>query len=177
MTFYAARRYNRSLEFLNGQGVRKDPAEAFRLNAEAAEQGYHDAVLAMGWFYLNGIGVAVDVEEGCRWYRKSARQGDARAMFSLGAIAYARRDFGEAAVWLARAVEQRHSRSLFWLGKLYWHGRGVPQDRRRAAGLFDQAAQAKVPEARRAVRWLARIRALRQTAVLPESGAGSGTSG
>ncbi len=26
-------------------------------NCIAAQEGMHDAVLAMGWFYLNGVGV------------------------------------------------------------------------------------------------------------------------
>jgi TPR repeat protein len=55
--------YNRSLEYLAGKGVAKDERQAFVLNREAAEKGYGDAVLAMGWFYLNGAGVAVDLHE------------------------------------------------------------------------------------------------------------------
>jgi TPR repeat protein len=61
--------------------------EAFRLNTIAAENGMHDAVLAMGWFYLNGVGVKANQQEATRWYKKSARQGHPRAMFSLGYIA------------------------------------------------------------------------------------------
>ncbi|MGB7621470.1 MAG: tetratricopeptide repeat protein [Terriglobia bacterium] len=148
--------YNQSLKFLNGQGVAKDPAEAFRLNSESADRGYHDAVLPMGWFYLNGTGVARDRDEAHHWYRQSARQGDARAMFSLGQMAYDDHDFDEAHKWFSRAIDAGHLRSLFWMGKLYWHGRGVPTDKKQAAVLFDRAARAKVPEAQRAVRFLGR---------------------
>jgi uncharacterized protein len=150
--------YNRSLELLDGRGVAKDPAEAFRLNADAAGHGYGDAVLAMGWFYLNGVGVARDLDRARQWYKRSARQGDTRAMFSLGQMAYDARDFAEALRWFERGVDKGHSRSLFWLGKLYWHGRGVPRDKKRASALFAEAARKKVPEARRAVAWLKRSR-------------------
>src|SRR5208283_3506668 len=77
--------YNRSLRLIDN-----NDAEAFRLNCMAAENGMHDAVLAMGWFYLNGVGVEADEEEAIQWYRRSARQGEPRAMFSLGYIAYRR---------------------------------------------------------------------------------------
>jgi len=52
--------YNQSLKSLDGLGIREDPEEAFRLNSLAAEDGMHDAVLAMGWFYRRGIGVQMD---------------------------------------------------------------------------------------------------------------------
>ena len=107
-----ARYYNESLKYLDGQGARKDPAEAFRLNVLAADEGMHDAVLAMGWFYRNGVGVDLDIEESKRWYRKSARQKDPRAMFSLGEIFYDERDYDEALIWFQRAIDAGHARSL-----------------------------------------------------------------
>lgn len=148
--------YNKSLALLHGDGVPEDPVRSFQLNAEAAATGYHDAVLAMGWYYLNGIGVGADRDEAVAWYRKSARQGDSRAMFSLGQIAYCQHDFADAMRWFERAARSGHSRSTFWIGKLYWHGRGFPQDKKRAMGLFNDAAAKKVKEAQRALRWLSR---------------------
>jgi TPR repeat protein len=129
-------------------------SEAFALNLRASEQGMHDAVLAMGWFYLNGVGVEADEEEALRWYRKSARQGEPRAMFSLGYIAYVQRDFSEALSWFTRAIEKGHDRSKYWIGKMYWRGQGVSQDRKRARALFSEAASKKVTEAQRAIRFL-----------------------
>lgn len=148
--------YNRSLDCLKGDGVLKDEEKAFSLNMQAAESGYHDAVLAMGWFYLNGIGIAKDEVLGWHWYRKSARQGETKAMFSLGYIAYKKHDYSDALTWFNRAVKLKHWRSLYWLGKLYWRGHGVDQDRKRALAFFEEAAQAKVLEARRAIRFFNR---------------------
>jgi TPR repeat protein len=128
--------------------------EAFRLNSIAAEDGMHDAVLAMGWFYLNGVGVQANEGEAIRWYRKSARQGEARAMFSLGYIAYVRKDFSDALIWFTRAVKKDHYRSNYWIGKMYWRGEGVIQDRRSAQEFFAKAADRKVVEAQRALRFL-----------------------
>lgn len=144
------RTYNHSLQLLDS-----DECEAFRLNQLAAQDGMHDAVLAMGWFYLNGVGVELDEQESVRWYRKSARQGDARAMFSLGQIAYTAKHYAEAFLWFTRAAAKGHSRSEFWLGKLYWRGHGITQDRRAAKLCFSLAAKGKSVEAKRALRYLA----------------------
>ena len=114
----------------------------------------HDAVLAMGWFYLNGVGVDPNEKEAIRWYRKSARQGEPRAMFSLGYIAYVNRDFADALNWFTRAEGKGHNRSKYWIGKMYWRGQGVGQNRKRAKELFIQAASQKVTEAQRAIRFL-----------------------
>ncbi len=150
--------YNLSLQSLDGQGAREDPQKAFLLNAQAAESGMHDAVLAMGWFYLNGVGVGQDVAQAKHWYKKSARQGDPRAMFSLGAMSYEGHDYADALVWFRRAADKGHTRSSFWLGKLFWRGHGVPVDRKQALILFQKAAAEKVPEARRVLKFLSRPR-------------------
>jgi TPR repeat protein len=141
--------YNRSLNLLDN-----DDAEAFRLNEIAAEDGMHDAVLAMGWFYLNGAGVEANTTEAVRWYRKSARQGEPKAMFSLGYIAYKNGDYPEALKWFELALKKNHHRSNFWIGKMYWRGQGVKMDRKCAQRFFAQAAAKKVAEAQRTIRFL-----------------------
>jgi uncharacterized protein len=150
--------YNRSLDFLNGRGEMKDPSEAFRLNSKAAERGFHDAVLAMGWYYLNGIGVPQDLDLARYWYTKSARSGEPKAMFSLGQMAYSAREWEAALRWFAKAADKGHARSLFWIGKLRWRGNGIDKDRREAMALFQRAADAKVLEAKRALRCLSKGR-------------------
>ena len=153
---YPSHLYNLSLQSLRGYKAQEDPQKSFLLNAQAAESGMRDAVLAMGWFYLNGVGVEPDLEEAKRWYRKSARQGDPSAMFSLGQMAYDERDHADALVWFRRAADKGHSRSLFWIGKLLWRGLGTPADKKQAMMYFQKGAVAKVPEARRVVRFLSR---------------------
>jgi TPR repeat protein len=154
-TVSMSRLYNESLDYLDGKGVAQDEARAFALNAEAANGGHADAVLAMGWFYLNGVGVECDVERARKWYRDSARSGDTRAMFSLGQIAYDDRDFSEALVWFRRAADAGHDRSLYFIGRLYWRGHGVEQDKKEAMRYFHRAASGKVREAQRVLRFLA----------------------
>jgi TPR repeat protein len=154
-----ARLYNQSLDYLRGKSVPKDEAKAYALNAEAAEFGDHDAVLAMGWFFLNGIGVEQDSDKAEHWYRKSARHGETKAMFSLGQMAHSRNAFEDALLWSTRAADKGHKRSLYWLGKLYWRGQGVAaSDKKRGMGLFQSAAKEHVVEAQRLLRYLSRRR-------------------
>ena len=50
----------------------------------------------------------------------------------------------------------RGARSLYWLG-IHWRGEAVTGDRKEAMRLFQLAAASRVPEARRALRLLARL--------------------
>lgn len=154
----AARLYNESLRLLEGDGVPKDEREAFEVNQRAAHLGDRDAILAMGWFYNHGVGVEPDDVQSLRWYREAARLGETRAMFSIGAISLALKDFEEAHVWLRRAVEAGHARAGYYLGKMYWRGTAVPRDRKRAMQMFQVAAAEKVEEARRFLRLYSRLR-------------------
>lgn len=143
------RAYNRSLKVQDS-----DAAEAFRLNQIAADEGMHDAVLAMGWFYRNGIGAAQDNELASIWWKKSARQGEPKAMFSLGQMAFEEKEYEGAIAWFTRASGHGHTRSLYWIGKLHWRGCGVPRDRKLAMQYFSKAAEKKEVEAQRAIRFL-----------------------
>lgn len=150
--------YQSSLDTLLGRGVAKDERRSFSLNAEAADDGHGEAILAMGWFYLNGVGVDRDIELARKWYLKSARHGEPKAMFSLGQIACDNADFSEALKWFTRASELGHARSLYWIGKLQWRGQAVPQDKKQAMRTFHRAASDKVREAQRALKFLTRRR-------------------
>lgn len=148
--------YNRSGKYIGEGGHATDYEQAFALNAEAAARGLPDAILAMGWFYFNGYGVTKNLRHAERWYRRSARLGEPIAMFSLGQIAYDEGAFEVAYRWFELARKHGHTRSLYWLGKLYWRGQGVPANRAVALTLMQQAAHRNDPEAKRLMRFLNR---------------------
>ena len=150
--------YNESLNYIGENGHPVDYAKAFSLNAKAAAMGLPDAILSMGWFYFNGCGISQDLREAEHWYRRSARMGEPKAMFSLGQIAYDEKSFETAFYWFELAHKHGHIRSLYWLGKLHWRGQGVPRDRVKATKLFEQAARANDPEAKRLMRFRNRRR-------------------
>ena len=148
--------YNRSLALCGFESNPVDYERAFSLNAEAAELGYPDAILAMGWFYVGGRGVHRDIPQAQHWYRRSARYGEPMAMFSLGQIAYDAGGYSAARQWFERASNHGHMRSLYWLGKLAWRGHGVAHNHSAALALFHRAAHAHDPEAVRALRFFSR---------------------
>ena len=148
--------YNRSLDFSGIGGHAIDKNECFKLNREAALLGHYDAILAMGWLYINGYGVEKNLQSAEYWYKKSARSGEARAMFSLGWMAYDALAYDHAKRWFLRAIDHGHIRSIYWLGKLAWRGHGFQQSRSEAFALFHRAARKHDPEAIRVLRFLSR---------------------
>ena len=68
-----------------GVGVDRDGAEAVRLYARSAAQGYTKAELCLGIVYEKGDGVAKDEAEAAKWYARAAAKGDERAKAALAA--------------------------------------------------------------------------------------------
>jgi TPR repeat protein len=73
-------------QYLQGLGVRKDPARAFALCKKSAEKGVADAQTDLGQMYLSGNGTGQNYAEAARWFRKAADQGQANAGFLLGTM-------------------------------------------------------------------------------------------
>ena len=60
------------LLYLNGDGIEKDPKEAFRLFQLAADQNYPQAYNELGLLYRKGIFVPKNLATAVRYYQKSA---------------------------------------------------------------------------------------------------------
>jgi len=69
-----------------GQGVKRDPVQAFDWYRKAADQGLVAAQHNLGRSYNFGTGVNQDFKVAERWYRKAAEQGHTQAMFFLGTM-------------------------------------------------------------------------------------------
>lgn len=59
-----------------------DPAKAFDLTRQAAEQGYHPAEAMLGILFVTGKGVEQNNPEGAKWLAKAADSGDTNAAFN-----------------------------------------------------------------------------------------------
>ena len=163
--FYLGLAYHGLLE---GDPVELDAERATRCYRRAAEGGYAPAMfnLALACKKGDGLPDGPDPAEATRWYVRAAEAGDARGMFSLG---LARdplhrdvqwpeidKDANAAAGWYAKAREAGHVKASTNLGILYWEGlsdgaAGMYEEARRrfARELWEEAAEAGVPEARR----------------------------
>ena len=148
--------YNKSLDFLTGNGETRNERKAFELNKIAASKGDSDAILAMGWFYLNGVGVNEDIEKAIYWYKRSARKGERMAFFSLGYIEYYLKNYTSALNWFNLAIEKNHYRSLYWKAKIYYKGLDVEGDKKYAMKLINKAAANKDETSQRVLKWFNR---------------------
>ena len=100
---HAAAQYNLGLLYANGQGVKKDDAEARQWYEKAAVQGHAAAQVNLGSLFDYGRGVPQDFKMAVRWYRRSANQGDDLAQRRLGLL-YERgdgvpQDYVQAYMW------------------------------------------------------------------------------
>jgi TPR repeat protein len=108
--YLLAKRYNA------GKKIGKNPAEAFRLFKQAADQGFAGAQRELGKLYLNGAGVKQDYQEAMKWLKFSIDQSDPDAMLEMSSLYRLGKgmmiDKKEACYWEARAFIQK-SYSLF----------------------------------------------------------------
>lgn len=115
-----------------GQGVPRDPKQAFNWFLLAAEQGIAPAQFRTGLAYGAGTGVAKNSAEAMRWYLLAAGKDNDDAQYMIGSMyhrgEHVPQDYAEAMVWFRRAAEQGNENAHFQLGSMYWFGWGVPQD-------------------------------------------------
>ena len=112
--------YELAVMLRNGQGTRKDAAEAAGWFRRAAEAGHVRAQYNLAHLLQNGLGVPADGEEALEWYRRAAAGGHARARQRLarleerGAALPARIDTAAASAdeRLARAIGISDARSV-----------------------------------------------------------------
>jgi TPR repeat protein len=76
--------FSMGLKFANGQGARRDYAQAAEWYHKAADQSHSLAQFNLGMMYAHGQGVIRDAARSAMWYGRAAQQGDAGAQFSLG---------------------------------------------------------------------------------------------
>ena len=91
---------------------------------KAAAQGYSWAEYALGSHYMLGLGVAQDRAEAAKWFQLVAGEDD----------------YAAAAESFARQAENGEDDAQFFLGMMYHHGHGVPQDDAKALEWFQKAA-------------------------------------
>jgi TPR repeat protein len=138
--------------YADGEGVKKDEAEAVKWYRKAADRGNAEAQSKLGLCYANGQGLVKDNAEAVKWYRLAAEQGLAVAQYSLGHSYYhgrgVKKNAVEAVKWYRLAAEQGDAAAQCQLGYLYFIGEGVEKDvvegtkwSRKAAEQGDALAQ------------------------------------
>ena len=120
------------LDYLTGNGVGKDDAEAVKWLRKAADQDNPLGERYLAEMYFKGRGVPADNAEAAKWLRLAAEQGDPQSQHNL-AVLYTQglgvpRNLKEAVKWMRKAAEQGLAAGQAGMGVLYENGEGVPED-------------------------------------------------
>lgn len=129
--------------YIHGQGVPRDDAEGAKRIRIGAEAGIPSAKLQMSFLYLNGIGVRQNWQEAYFWHKIS--HGDTYHPVDFEKLeghlaikddeiaahltAEERADADKRVAESYRTLAERgYTPAQAWLGEMYEHGVGVPQD-------------------------------------------------
>jgi TPR repeat protein len=137
--FMLARIYER------GIGTAKDPAEAKKWYAKAADFGFVPAQNILGQAWLAGYGGQQDPRKALSYLQTAAQEGFVTAQYNLAKLYYSGetgvpRDLNQAGAWFTAAAKAGHAGALFAAGRMYDLGEGVPADQKRAIVYYKEAA-------------------------------------
>jgi TPR repeat protein len=124
--------------------------KAFNTFFTLAKEENPQAQFNVALMYEKGRGVRQDTAEAMRWYEKAAQNGYAPAAYNLAVLlehtgdAHAKE---KARYWYEKAVEGGVKEAYNNLARLFFEGKGVPQDIKRAETLLKEGAQKGSAEA------------------------------
>ena len=151
--YYLARIYDESRE---GKHPNK---EVVSILEKSAGLGYTRAQVMLGKIYQFGRrGIPQDLRKAKTWYELAAAKGANEALFQLNVIyqqsgdAYTKAAMADENIeWLEMGVKQGNAEAALNLAGMAETGRGVPQDYKRAAELYQIAADAGIVQAQAAL--------------------------
>lgn len=114
-----------------------------KLLISAAEQGYADAMEELGRMYFYGW-LPKDQKKAEKWFLKAAAKGKGYSAFMLarlysgGKDSVIPSDYKKVHYWANQAIKSKENIGHYYLGLLYYHGKGVIKDRKKALSLFKQ---------------------------------------
>lgn len=139
--------YEKAFAFYEA-GKHKEALDQYRA---LAERGSVDAQVFVGSMYQRGLGAAANREEARRWYKRAAETKSAEAIFYLGKLDFADKQYADALHHFGEAAKQNYSPAIYRLGRMYELGKGIAVDEQKAYEHFERAAQLGHLYARRAV--------------------------
>ncbi|HUX78972.1 MAG TPA: tetratricopeptide repeat protein [Alphaproteobacteria bacterium] len=135
-------------DYMKGVALIKEReyGKAFPWIRNAAYKGHVDAQYMLGTIYYDGCGVLKCLFHALTWFEQAQRKGHRKAtyaiaitQFSLGKSFLAAHDYDQALLYFKKAGEKGHVKSLYYIGRMYEKGLGVPQSDHNALELFEEA--------------------------------------
>ncbi|GET02861.1 kinase-like domain-containing protein [Rhizophagus clarus] len=129
----------------NGQGIEKNPKEAFQCYKKAAEKKNKIAQYNLGRSYELGIGIKRDDKQAFNIYKELANEGYLDAIFKLGNC-YNKgigTDINKrtALELYEKAAMKDNTEAQICLGTLYENGQGIDKDPKKAFEWYKKAAE------------------------------------
>ena len=128
-----------------GKQKEKDIATGLSYVQQSAEQGYIDALYAMGYFYETGRYVdTVDHYKAVKYFQTLADNGVPAGLFKMGLYhelgdGGIEADSAKAIEFYQKAADQGYGEAMCYLGDFYRIGRYMPLDQAKAFELYNQA--------------------------------------
>ena len=123
---------------------RGDWATAYAAYGPQAEAGDSDAQVRLGVLYYDALGRKQDFELAESWFKKAAQRGSAEAKYRLALLFSEGRKGApwdlEAAHRFLRESAPIYPEAAYKLGRFYWDGIGVPEDRIKGREWIEKAA-------------------------------------
>lgn len=131
----------------NGLGTPKDPAAAIDWFQKAADLGDPLALFYLADCYLHGVGVAQNQHKAVQLLKQASEKQEPKAMNALGGLydkgisGILEKNFSEAFRLLSAAAALGELDAQGNLGSLYYYGRGVAEDQKKALQLWRDGAE------------------------------------
>ncbi|TFW34650.1 tetratricopeptide repeat protein [Massilia horti] len=138
-TFMLARMYER------GIGTEKNPSEAKKWYAKAAEFGFVPALNILGQAWLSGYGGDKNISKAIAYFKEATEAGYVPSAYNLGKMYYTGddgvpHDLKLAGAYFNVAAKAGHPGALFAAGRMYDLGEGVAADPSKAVVYYKEAA-------------------------------------
>jgi len=132
------------LDYRNGNGVQRDPTQAYKWIHQAAMGNLTEAQFTVGLMDAAGDGTPRKLSDAADWFRKASKQGHLKATILLADMS---RDGTGTAVDLIQAArlyriaaERNDMHSIIALANAYLRGEGVPKSPNDAANWLRRGA-------------------------------------
>ena len=123
----------------------KEYRQAAKYYKIAAEQGYSEAQLDLGYLYKEGLGLTKDLKEASKWYKLAANQGLPEAQYQISHMYFlgdgVTSSLSETIKWLRKSADQGYAAAEYLLGYFYECGIGVPKSNKQAQKWYELAAK------------------------------------
>mmetsp|Transcript_27845 Transcript_27845/g.36044 ORF Transcript_27845/g.36044 Transcript_27845/m.36044 type:complete len:876 (+) Transcript_27845:121-2748(+) len=131
---------------LFGQGMEKNPQQAYQWFDKAAEQGVVKALARQGIMHWHGIGIEANMTIAKELLRRSCDLGDPEGCYQLGYLLSwgaktGEANYTEAMSFFNKSAQSNFPDAIYFVGLMCYHGKGVPRNLTQAFEHIDKATR------------------------------------